>query len=51
MYESDWKLNTLFIGWNDLCAIGRDPDGTTPEVYVDEIKKALDIFHKEVSTL
>nr|XP_039274650.1 phospholipase B1, membrane-associated-like [Styela clava] len=47
-YHDDWKMITLFIGGNDLCAIGRDPEGTTPEVYVAEIKKALDLLHSEV---
>ncbi|XP_039266353.2 phospholipase B1, membrane-associated-like [Styela clava] len=50
-YEDDWKLVTLFIGGNDLCAIGRDPDGASAETYVAEIKRALDLLHANVPRL
>ena len=47
-FENDWKLISIFIGGNDLCALGRDPDGASPETYRDEIKAALDIMHDQV---
>ena len=50
-FNNDWKLISIFIGGNDLCAIGRDPIGASPEVYVEEIEKALDIMHTEVSLI
>ncbi|XP_077989701.1 phospholipase B1, membrane-associated-like [Glandiceps talaboti] len=47
-YENDWKVVTLFIGGNDLCAYCRDPEGSTAEAYTEEIKKALDLMHAEM---
>jgi len=47
-FESDWKVITLFIGGNDLCALRRDPEGSTPEAYISGIKEALDILHQEM---
>uniref|UniRef100_H2Z084 Uncharacterized protein n=1 Tax=Ciona savignyi TaxID=51511 RepID=H2Z084_CIOSA len=46
-YENDWKLITIFIGGNDLCALNRDTDAT-PENYVKYLQEALDIMHKEL---
>ncbi|XP_077989754.1 phospholipase B1, membrane-associated-like [Glandiceps talaboti] len=47
-YENDWKVVTLFIGGNDLCAYCRDPEGSTVQAYTEEIKKALDLMHAEM---
>ncbi|XP_070578251.1 phospholipase B1, membrane-associated-like [Ptychodera flava] len=47
-YENDWKLVTLLIGGNDLCAYGRDPLGASTAAYKEEIKKALDKMHAEI---
>ncbi|XP_076815182.1 phospholipase B1, membrane-associated-like [Clavelina lepadiformis] len=47
-YENDWKLVTIFIGGNDLCALERDPNGASPETYFNELKKGLDILHREL---
>ncbi|XP_070578250.1 phospholipase B1, membrane-associated-like [Ptychodera flava] len=47
-YENDWKMVTLFIGGNDLCAWCRDKDKYKPETYIDNIRKALDVLHDEL---
>ncbi|XP_070578249.1 phospholipase B1, membrane-associated-like [Ptychodera flava] len=47
-YENDWKVVTLFIGGNDLCAYCRDPEGSTTAAFKEEIKKALDKMHAEM---
>ncbi|CAK8680401.1 phospholipase B1, membrane-associated-like [Clavelina lepadiformis] len=47
-FEHDWKLISIFIGGNDLCALDRDPIGASPEVYRDEIEAALDIMHEHL---
>nr|XP_002121478.1 phospholipase B1, membrane-associated-like [Ciona intestinalis] len=46
-YENDWKLITIFIGGNDLCAMNRNND-SSPENYVKYLKEALDILHAEL---
>lgn len=47
-YEKDWKLATLFIGGNDVCAYCDDKQGNAPAKYIQEVTDALDILFKEV---
>ena len=46
-YENDWKLVTIFIGGNDLCAL-QSNDGR-PQKYIEYLEEALDILHAEVN--
>jgi len=48
-FENDWKLVTIFIGGNDLCALKRDDDAS-PHSYERFIREGLDILHKQVRT-
>nr|XP_006820485.1 PREDICTED: phospholipase B1, membrane-associated-like [Saccoglossus kowalevskii] len=48
-YDNDWKLVTLFIGGNDLCAYCRDNDSYSAEQYATNVKAALDLMHVERS--
>lgn len=45
-FENDWKVVTLWIGGNDLCAVCRDRTNPihTPAGYVGFIEQALDVF-------
>eukprot|EP00795_Rhopilema_esculentum_P006688 gene6688-12245_t len=45
-FEDSWKLLTIWIGGNDLCAICKN-DKHTLEKYVGGIRDALDMFHAE----
>ncbi|KAE8600276.1 hypothetical protein XENTR_v10013167 [Xenopus tropicalis] len=47
----DWKLLTIFIGGNDLCAICDDPVYNAPEKYIYRIQEALDYLQAEVPRL
>ncbi|XP_033694695.1 phospholipase B1, membrane-associated isoform X1 [Tursiops truncatus] len=47
-FQEDWKIITLFIGGNDLCNVCKDPVRYSPQKFVDNIGKALDILHAEV---
>ncbi|KAH0505598.1 Phospholipase B1, membrane-associated [Microtus ochrogaster] len=47
-FENDWKIITVFIGGNDLCASCNDLDHYSPQNFTDNIKAALDILHAEV---
>lgn len=46
-YEDSWKVLTLWIGGNDLCAYCKN-DKHTPDKYIGGIRDALDMLHKEV---
>uniref|UniRef100_A0A8B9DEH9 Phospholipase B1, membrane-associated n=1 Tax=Anser cygnoides TaxID=8845 RepID=A0A8B9DEH9_ANSCY len=46
--QTDWKLVTLFIGGNDLCAFCEDPIRYSPENFTYNIQIALDMLHEEV---
>ncbi|XP_069708716.1 phospholipase B1, membrane-associated [Phaenicophaeus curvirostris] len=46
--QTDWKLITLFIGGNDLCAFCENPIRYSPENYTYNLQTALDILHREV---
>nr|XP_056709341.1 phospholipase B1, membrane-associated [Euleptes europaea] len=50
-FQEDWKLITIFIGGNDLCASCKDMELYSPENFVSNIQTALDILHKEVPRL
>ncbi|CAH1792265.1 unnamed protein product [Owenia fusiformis] len=47
-YDNDWKMITLFIGGNDLCAVCDDYDTYSATNYINYIQEALDILHAEV---
>uniref|UniRef100_H2XTS6 Uncharacterized protein n=1 Tax=Ciona intestinalis TaxID=7719 RepID=H2XTS6_CIOIN len=47
-FENDWKVVTIFIGINDLCALDRDPVGASPESYIKTLEEGLDILHAEL---
>ncbi|XP_077197603.1 phospholipase B1, membrane-associated [Paroedura picta] len=50
-FQEDWKLVTVFIGGNDLCASCTSLEQFSPENFVSNIQTALDILHKEVPRL
>jgi phospholipase B1 len=43
--ENDWKVVSLFIGGNDMCAVCRRWDRYNPEQHVSDIKDALDYLY------
>ncbi|XP_078664456.1 phospholipase B1, membrane-associated-like [Branchiostoma floridae x Branchiostoma belcheri] len=47
-YENDWKVITLFIGGNDLCAYCDDKNLRSPANYQGYIRQALDKLHAQV---
>ncbi|XP_048452629.1 phospholipase B1, membrane-associated [Rhincodon typus] len=47
-FQEDWKIITLFIGGNDLCACCKDPSKYSPENFTNSIRNALDMLHNEV---
>ncbi|XP_048699384.2 phospholipase B1, membrane-associated [Caretta caretta] len=47
-FQEDWKLITLLIGGNDLCKFCNDPVHFSPDNFINYIKIALDILHREV---
>jgi phospholipase B1, membrane-associated len=46
--QKDWKLITLFVGANDLCASCINKAFFSPSNYVAFIKSSLDILYKEL---
>jgi phospholipase B1, membrane-associated len=46
--QKDWKMVTMFIGANDLCAYCLNKQFFSPSNYVSFIKSALDILYKEL---
>ncbi|ESP01925.1 hypothetical protein LOTGIDRAFT_225036 [Lottia gigantea] len=47
-FLKDWKVITLFVGGNDLCASCHDVNKWSPVNYGNNIKQALDMLHNEV---
>ena len=47
-FENDWKVITLFIGGNDLCARCNNLERYSPENYVANIREALLILRENV---
>ncbi|KAM4770831.1 phospholipase B1, membrane-associated [Rhinophrynus dorsalis] len=47
----DWKLLTIFIGGNDLCAICKDPIYHSPENFVFRLQEALDYLQEQIPRL
>ncbi|XP_006504111.1 phospholipase B1, membrane-associated isoform X2 [Mus musculus] len=47
-FQEDWKIITVFIGGNDLCASCSNSTRFSPQNFIDNIKNALDILHAEV---
>ncbi|XP_077095743.1 phospholipase B1, membrane-associated [Siphateles boraxobius] len=47
-FQNDWKIITVFIGGNDMCAHCSDTRYYSPDNIVKYIREALDILHNEV---
>ncbi|XP_067311532.1 phospholipase B1, membrane-associated [Pseudorasbora parva] len=47
-FQNDWKIITVFIGGNDMCAHCFDTRYYSPDNIVKYIREALDILHNEV---
>jgi len=49
-FFNDWKVLTVFIGGNDLCASCKDGkvERYLPENFIREVRSALDVLHKQV---
>ncbi|XP_048047269.1 phospholipase B1, membrane-associated isoform X1 [Megalobrama amblycephala] len=47
-FQNDWKIITVFIGGNDMCAHCSDSRYYSPDNIVKYIREALDILHNEV---
>ncbi|KAK2878753.1 hypothetical protein Q8A67_019544 [Cirrhinus molitorella] len=47
-FENDWKIITVFIGGNDICAHCTDTRYYSPENIVKNLRQGLDILHNEV---
>ncbi|XP_077341490.1 phospholipase B1, membrane-associated [Lithobates pipiens] len=45
---TDWKIITVFIGANDLCAACTDSNFFSATNYISRIREALDLLHQEV---
>jgi len=43
-YDNDWKLVSLWIGGNDLCACCNGDEINTPDKYAAYVKDALDVL-------
>lgn len=47
-YQTDWKVVTLWIGGNDLCAVCKGNERHEPTKYVGYIEEALDYLQAEM---
>ncbi|XP_049338551.1 phospholipase B1, membrane-associated [Astyanax mexicanus] len=47
-FENDWKVITVFIGGNDLCASCENPEYFSASNFANNIRNALDVLHTEV---
>ena len=47
-WKEDWKLVTLFIGANDLCAFCDNLKKYSPNAYIGNIEKGLDLLEKSL---
>ncbi|XP_038075458.1 phospholipase B1, membrane-associated-like [Patiria miniata] len=47
-YDKDWKLITIFIGGNDLCAVCKNPEKYSPSAYVSNIQAAIQVLHDQM---
>ncbi len=47
-FNYDWKLVTLFIGGNDLCDFCNNLQLYSPQTYIADIQKALDLLHDQL---
>nr|XP_006820487.1 PREDICTED: phospholipase B1, membrane-associated-like [Saccoglossus kowalevskii] len=45
-YINDWKVVTIFIGGNDLCASCNFPERHSAQQYTENVKEALDYMHQ-----
>uniref|UniRef100_A0AC34FDJ5 Lipase_GDSL domain-containing protein n=1 Tax=Panagrolaimus sp. ES5 TaxID=591445 RepID=A0AC34FDJ5_9BILA len=46
--NNDWKLLNIFIGGNDVCGYCKDPSKNTPEMFRQNIEKAVQIIKDHV---
>ncbi|XP_075719885.1 phospholipase B1, membrane-associated [Rhinoderma darwinii] len=47
-FENDWKVITVFVGANDLCASCADSNVFSAATYTNNIRRALDILHQKI---
>jgi phospholipase B1 len=47
-FFGDWKMLTLFIGGNDLCASCYDQEHFSPEAYGRQVREAVDILYNNL---
>jgi phospholipase B1 len=47
-FWADWKMLTMFVGGNDLCASCDDWDKYSPEAYGAKVREAVDILFNEL---
>ncbi|XP_063775486.1 phospholipase B1, membrane-associated [Pseudophryne corroboree] len=47
-FENDWKVITVFVGANDLCAFCTDSNAFSAVSYISHIQEALDMLYNEV---
>ncbi|XP_063775485.1 phospholipase B1, membrane-associated-like [Pseudophryne corroboree] len=47
-FRNDWKVITMFIGANDLCAACTDSNMFSAVSYISHIQEALDMLYNEV---
>ncbi|XP_072030673.1 phospholipase B1, membrane-associated-like [Amphiura filiformis] len=47
--EQDWKLITIWIGYNDLCRSCQDKHKYSAEQYVENIRKGIDYLYHELT--
>ncbi|XP_022094631.1 uncharacterized protein LOC110981397 [Acanthaster planci] len=47
-FDKDWKLVTIFIGGNDLCAVCKDKEKYSPSAYIGNIQRAIRVLHDQL---
>lgn len=47
-FKADWKVVSIFIGANDLCQYCFNFHKYSAEQYVEHVREALDIMHREM---
>ena len=54
-FYNDWKLVTVLVGHNDVCShacnrldLISPVKDATPAAYVDNVRRALDILHRDL---
>ncbi|XP_075893580.1 phospholipase B1, membrane-associated-like [Nelusetta ayraudi] len=50
-FDSDWKLVTVYVGTNDLCAYCNDQVNLSPQNYTHNLMLGLDMLYSQVPRL